>query len=150
MFPSRYVFPPVLIVRFCGSTLLHRVLISVNRSPKLNCHVERGRNKKRAIRAISPEIHVFRFFSISPYAHLPLLSVSQKKKMHSRDVASFPSFFFFSLHPLCTFARKSINEIGSIKKRRVILLDTVTCNSFFFSFSFNSILKRFSRILVEV
>lgn len=95
MFPSRYVFPPVLIVRFCGSTLLHRVLISVNRSPKLNCHVERGRNKKRAIRAISPEIHVFRFFSISPYAHLPLLSVSQKKKMHSRDVASFPSFFFF-------------------------------------------------------
>lgn len=71
----------------------------------------------------------------------------KKKCIHVTLHLFLPSFFF---HPLCTFARKSINEIGSIKKRRVILLDTVTCNSFFFSFSFNSILKRFSRILVEL
>lgn len=56
----------------------------------------------------------------------------RKKKCIHVTLHLFLPSFFFSLHPLCTFARKSINEIGSIKKRRVILLDTVTCNSFFF------------------
>lgn len=62
-----------------------------------------------------------------------------RKKMHSRDVASsFLSFFFFSFILFALSLGKvstRISEIGSIKRRRVILLDTVTCNSFFSFFN---------------